>query len=42
MMKMALVFKRRDENGNLTYQKLNVPERERDLADMICFVSLVP
>ena len=38
----ALVFKRRDENGNLTYQKLNVPERERDLADMICFVSLVP
>ena len=38
----ALVFKRRDENGNLAYQKLNVPERERDLADMICFVSLVP
>ena len=32
----------KDENGNLTYQKLNVPERERDLADMICFVSLVP
>lgn len=37
----SLVFKRPDENGNLTYQKLNMPERERDLADMICFVSLV-
>ena len=38
----TLVFKRRDENGDLVYQKLNMPERERGLADMICFVSLVP
>lgn len=38
----TLVFKRRDENGTLAYRKLNMPERERDLADMICFVSLVP
>ena len=38
----TLVFKRRDGDGNLTYQKLNMPERERDLADMVCFVSLVP
>lgn len=37
----SLVFKRRDANGELKYQKLNMPERERDLADMICFVSLV-
>ena len=38
----TLVFKRRDEDGNLSYQKLNMPERERDLADMVCFVTLVP
>ena len=38
----TLIFKRRDENGNLVYQKLNMAERERGLADMICFVSLVP
>lgn len=37
----SLFFKRPDEGGKLTYQKLNMPERERDLADMICFVSLV-
>lgn len=37
----TLMFKRPDANGKLTYQKLNMPERERDLADMICFVSLV-
>lgn len=37
----SLFFKRPDANGKLTYQKLNMPERERDLADMICFVSLV-
>ena len=37
----SLVFKRRDENGSLKYEKLNMPERERDLADMVCFVSLV-
>ena len=38
----TLIFKQRDEDGNLIYQKLNMPERERDLADMICFVTLVP
>ena len=38
----TLVFKQRDADGNLVYQKLNMPERERDLADMICFVTLVP
>lgn len=37
----SLFFKRDDGSGKLTYQKLNMPERERDLADMICFVSLV-
>ena len=37
----TLVFKRRNEAGELVYQKLNMPERERDLADMVCFVSLV-
>ena len=38
----ALVFKRRDEEGNLAWQKVNMPERGRSLADMICFVTLVP
>lgn len=37
----TLVFKRKNEEGQLVYQKLNMPERERGLADMICFVSLV-
>ena len=37
----TLVFKQKDENGVLDYRKLNMPERERKLADMICFVSLV-
>ena len=37
----SLVFKVRDENGKLVYRKLNMPERDRDLSDMICFVSLV-
>lgn len=37
----SLVFKQKDDNGNLIYKKLNMPERERDLADMICFVTLV-
>jgi len=36
----ALVFKRRGSQGTLMYEKLNMPERERTLADMICFVSL--
>lgn len=38
---VSLFFKRDDGSDNLTYQKLNMPEMERDLADMICFVSLV-
>ena len=37
----TLVFKRRNEEGELVYTKINMPERERGLADMICFVSLV-
>ena len=37
----TLVFKRKNEEGELVYQKVNMPERERGLADMICFVSLV-
>ena len=37
----TLVFKRKNEEGELVYQKLNMPERERGLADMICFVTLV-
>lgn len=37
----SIFFKRPDTQGTLVYQKLNMPERERDLADMICFVSLV-
>ena len=37
----SIFFKRPNTQGNLVYQKLNMPERERDLADMICFVSLV-
>ncbi len=36
----TLVFKRKNEQGELVYSKLNMPERERDLADLICFVSL--
>lgn len=38
----SLFFKRPNEKQQLVYQKLNMPERERDLADMICFVTLVP
>lgn len=37
----SIFFKQPDAKGNLVYQKLNMPERERDLADMICFVTLV-
>jgi hypothetical protein len=37
----SLFFKRPNMQNELVYQKLNMPERERDLADMICFVSLV-
>lgn len=37
----SLVFKTRDEDGSLVYSKLNMPERDRSLSDMICFVSLV-
>lgn len=36
----SLTFKVKDGEGNLNYQKLNMPERERTLSDMICFVSL--
>ena len=36
----SLVFKVRDNSDNLVYTKLNMPERDRKLADMICFVSL--
>ena len=36
----SLVFKVRDDSDNLVYTKLNMPERDRKLADMICFVSL--
>ena len=36
----SLVFKVRDTSDRLVYTKLNMPERDRKLADMICFVSL--
>ena len=36
----TLVFRQRNAKGELVFNKLNMPERERDLADMICFVSL--
>ena len=37
----SLVFKVKDETGKLTYQKMNMPELDRTLSDMVCFVSLV-
>ncbi len=37
----TILFKRHDQNGVLTYQKVNMPERVRELSDLICFVSLV-
>lgn len=36
----TLIFKQRDEENNLVYRKLNIPERQRKLSDMICFVTL--
>lgn len=36
----SLVFKTRNTANALVYTKLNMPERDRKLADMICFVSL--
>lgn len=37
----SMVFKRRVVGDTLDYVKLNMPERDRSLSDMICFVSLV-